>query len=39
MQGPAYEAGTPEDVPQGWGWTPPHGLNIGYPDIFYIMLC
>jgi hypothetical protein len=38
MQIPAYEAGTPEDEPQGWGWTPPHGLNIGYPVIFYIML-
>jgi hypothetical protein len=30
IQGPAFEAGTPEDVPQGWGLTPPHGLNIGY---------
>jgi hypothetical protein len=34
IQGPAYEAGTLEDVPQGLGWTPPHGLNIGYSDYF-----
>ncbi len=41
MQGPAYEAGTPEDVPQGLGWTPPRGLNILYviPVIFHMMLC
>jgi hypothetical protein len=34
IQGPAYEAGTLEDVLQGWGWIPPHGLSIRYSGYF-----
>jgi hypothetical protein len=34
IQGPAFEAGTPEDVLQGLGWTPPRGLNIRYSGYF-----